>query len=146
MTKTLVILAAGIGSRFGGGVKQLTSVDDNGHLNLENLPLLPQNCVYRALVSVFIMLPIPVFIGSKEAAGEQQPGEHQRLVKSHPRSIIPLEKYTLSCYCVSTLANRCRRINLAGAQHKPGKNTIKACVEQVPEINSAKKRTQQECR
>jgi hypothetical protein len=38
------------------------------------------------------MLPIPVFIGSGEAAGEQQPGEHQRLVKSHPRSGLPLEK------------------------------------------------------
>ena len=30
--KTLVILAAGIGSRFGGSVKQLALVDDNGHL------------------------------------------------------------------------------------------------------------------
>ncbi len=35
MTKTLVILAAGIGSRFGGGVKQLTPVDDNGHLIID---------------------------------------------------------------------------------------------------------------
>lgn len=35
MTKTLVILAAGIGSRSGGGVKQLTSVDDNGHLIID---------------------------------------------------------------------------------------------------------------
>lgn len=35
MTKTLVILAAGIGSRFGGGVKQLTSVDAYGHLIID---------------------------------------------------------------------------------------------------------------
>lgn len=35
MTKTLVILAAGIGSRFGGGVKQLTPVDTNGHLIID---------------------------------------------------------------------------------------------------------------
>ena len=35
MHKTLVILAAGIGSRFGGGVKQLTSVDDHGHLIID---------------------------------------------------------------------------------------------------------------
>ena len=35
MTKTLVILAAGIGSRFGGGVKQLTPVDANGHLIID---------------------------------------------------------------------------------------------------------------
>ena len=34
-SKTLVILAAGIGSRFGGGVKQLTPVDDNGHLIID---------------------------------------------------------------------------------------------------------------
>lgn len=33
--KTLVILAAGIGSRFGGGVKQLTPVDDSGHLIID---------------------------------------------------------------------------------------------------------------
>ena len=35
MTKTLVILAAGIGSRFGDGVKQLTPVDGNGHLIID---------------------------------------------------------------------------------------------------------------
>ena len=34
-SKTLVILAAGIGSRFGGGVKQLTPVDDHGHLIID---------------------------------------------------------------------------------------------------------------
>lgn len=33
--KTLVILAAGIGSRFGGGIKQLTPVDDCGHLIID---------------------------------------------------------------------------------------------------------------
>lgn len=32
MKKTLVILAAGIGSRFGGGIKQLETIDDNGHI------------------------------------------------------------------------------------------------------------------
>ncbi len=32
MNKTLVILAAGIGSRFGGGIKQLEPVDDYGHI------------------------------------------------------------------------------------------------------------------
>lgn len=35
MQKTLVILAAGIGSRFGGGVKQLTPVDDYNHLIID---------------------------------------------------------------------------------------------------------------
>ena len=35
MQKTLVILAAGIGSRFGGGVKQLTPVDNYGHLIID---------------------------------------------------------------------------------------------------------------
>ena len=35
MTKTLVILTAGIGSRFGGGVKQLEPVDDHGHLIID---------------------------------------------------------------------------------------------------------------
>lgn len=33
--KSLVVLAAGIGSRFGGGVKQLTPVDDRGHLIID---------------------------------------------------------------------------------------------------------------
>ncbi len=36
MKKTLVILAAGIGSRYGGGVKQLESVDDNGHIIIDS--------------------------------------------------------------------------------------------------------------
>ena len=35
MRKTLVILAAGIGSRFGGGIKQLEPVDDNGHIIID---------------------------------------------------------------------------------------------------------------
>lgn len=35
MNKTLAVLAAGIGSRFGGGVKQLTPVDAHGHLIID---------------------------------------------------------------------------------------------------------------
>ena len=35
MRKTLVILAAGIGSRFGGGIKQLEPVDDNDHIIID---------------------------------------------------------------------------------------------------------------
>lgn len=35
ITKTLVILAAGIGSRFGGGIKQLEPVDDCGHIIID---------------------------------------------------------------------------------------------------------------
>ena len=35
MDNTLVILAAGIGSRFGGGIKQLTPVDEHGHLIID---------------------------------------------------------------------------------------------------------------
>ncbi len=34
MNTTLVIMAAGIGSRFGGGVKQLTPVGPNGEIIL----------------------------------------------------------------------------------------------------------------
>ena len=33
--KTLVILAAGLGSRYGGGVKQLTPIDQGGHLIID---------------------------------------------------------------------------------------------------------------
>ena len=35
MKKTLVILAAGIGSRYGGGVKQLESVGANGEIIID---------------------------------------------------------------------------------------------------------------
>ena len=35
MNKTLVILAAGIGSRFGTGIKQLTPIDNNNHLIID---------------------------------------------------------------------------------------------------------------
>ena len=32
---TLLIMAAGIGSRFGGGIKQLTPIDDAGHIIMD---------------------------------------------------------------------------------------------------------------
>lgn len=35
MNKTLVILAAGIGSWFGGGIKQLEPIDDYGHIIID---------------------------------------------------------------------------------------------------------------
>ena len=35
LRKTLVILAVGIGSRYGGGIKQLEPVDDYGHLIID---------------------------------------------------------------------------------------------------------------
>lgn len=35
MKKTLIILAAGIGSRFGGGIKQLEPIDDYGHIIID---------------------------------------------------------------------------------------------------------------
>ena len=35
MKKTLVILAAGMGSRFGGGIKQIELVDDAGHIIID---------------------------------------------------------------------------------------------------------------
>ena len=31
----MVIMAAGIGSRFGGGIKQLETVDDNNHIIID---------------------------------------------------------------------------------------------------------------
>ena len=35
MKITLVIMAAGIGSRFGGGIKQLEPVDETGHIIMD---------------------------------------------------------------------------------------------------------------
>ena len=35
MKTSLVIMAAGIGSRFGGGIKQLEPVDTNGHIIMD---------------------------------------------------------------------------------------------------------------
>ena len=35
MEKTLVIMAAGLGTRFGSGIKQLQSVDDYGHIIID---------------------------------------------------------------------------------------------------------------
>lgn len=35
MKTTLLIMAAGIGSRFGGGIKQLASVDDYKHIIMD---------------------------------------------------------------------------------------------------------------
>lgn len=35
MNTTLLIMAAGIGSRFGTGIKQLESVDDAGHIIMD---------------------------------------------------------------------------------------------------------------
>lgn len=35
MKTTLLIMAAGIGSRFGGGIKQLAPVDDSGHIIMD---------------------------------------------------------------------------------------------------------------
>lgn len=35
MKTTLLIMAAGIGSRFGGGIKQLAPIDDNGHIIMD---------------------------------------------------------------------------------------------------------------
>ena len=35
MNTTLLIMAAGIGSRFGTGIKQLEPVDDTGHIIMD---------------------------------------------------------------------------------------------------------------
>ena len=37
MNTTLLIMAAGIGSRFGTGIKQLEPVDDTGHIIMDYL-------------------------------------------------------------------------------------------------------------
>lgn len=52
MKTTLVIMAAGIGSRFGGGIKQLAPVGLNGEIIMDysihdaNRSRLQQNCFY----------------------------------------------------------------------------------------------------
>ena len=35
MKTTMLIMAAGIGSRFGGGIKQLAPIDDKGHIIMD---------------------------------------------------------------------------------------------------------------
>ena len=35
MKTTLLIMAAGIGSRFGTGIKQLATVDSSNHINMD---------------------------------------------------------------------------------------------------------------
>ena len=41
MNTTLLIMAAGIGSRFGTGIKQLEPVDDAGHIIMDYSIALP---------------------------------------------------------------------------------------------------------
>lgn len=52
MNKTLVILAAGIGSRFGTGIKQLTPIDNNNHLIIDYSILI-------AVVNLLLILLAP---------------------------------------------------------------------------------------
>ena len=44
MNTTLLIMAAGIGSRFGTGIKQLEPVDDAGHIIIVVVKLFCNTC------------------------------------------------------------------------------------------------------
>ena len=45
MQTTLLIMAAGIGSRFGTGIKQLEPVDDAGHIITRSIGVRPHKAV-----------------------------------------------------------------------------------------------------
>ena len=57
-SKTLIILAAGIGSRFGEGVKQLTPVDDHGHLIIDYSI---HNAIAAGFDKIVFIMPRPFF-------------------------------------------------------------------------------------
>ena len=50
MDTTLLIMAAGIGSRFGGGIKQLEPVDEQGHIIMDYSIHLADAAGYTAIV------------------------------------------------------------------------------------------------
>lgn len=50
MKTTLVIMAAGIGSRFGGGIKQLAPVGLNGEIIMDYSILLLLNMIFRKII------------------------------------------------------------------------------------------------
>ena len=50
---TLVVMAAGIGSRFGGGIKQLEPVGPNGEIIIPNGEIIMDYSIYDALEAGF---------------------------------------------------------------------------------------------
>ena len=72
---TLVIMAAGIGSRFGGGIKQLAPVGPNGEMLMWLTPIRRQRIFLKNT--------------AKDSAEEQNPGELDRLSSAAEMWLIP---------------------------------------------------------
>ena len=70
MDTTLLIMAAGIGSRFGGGIKQLEKVDGNGHITLTGEGRAIAEPIYerhQVITAVFTALGVPEQIARQDA-------------------------------------------------------------------------------
>ena len=88
MNTTLLIMAAGIGSRFGTGIKQLEPVDDAGHIIMDY-------SIHDAIEAGFNHV---VFIIRKDIEKEiNYPGASTQVLCSVPTS--PLTELAIStCY------------------------------------------------
>jgi len=108
MDAALVIMAAGIGSRFGGGIKQLTPVGPNGELIIDY-------SIYDALEAGFNEI---VFIIRKDIEGEVRELIGDRL-SARIGKVPNLKKVTFVCQELDDLPDGFNAAALAAERKKP---------------------------